>query len=192
MTRNIVSFVGCDRPTKVHRLTQAIAAKLEAENDVSVTHLDLSHAGPNLFTVNRKALDRQSESLISEIEHCDALIVGCPVYQGSYPGLFKHVFDLVHPLALRGRPTVLCAVGGGHRHALVVEHHLRPLFGFFEAGTVATGIYACSAELEPDGLLPSTLAARIDSAVDQMRKQLVQSHQSSGIRWKDVELLEQF
>jgi len=192
MRRNIVSFVGCDRPTKVHRLTQAIAAKLEAEDRASVTHLDLSDAGPNLYTVNRQALDRQSESLISEIEHCDALIVGCPVYQGSYPGLFKHVFDLVHPLALRGRPTVLCAVGGGHRHALVVEHHLRPLFGFFEAGTVATGIYACSAELEMDRDLPETLQTRIESAVEQMRKQLVQSHQTSGIRWKDVELLEQF
>ena len=72
----------------------------------------------------------------------DALIVGSPVYKGSYTGLFKHLFDFVEPEALAGKPVILTATGGGPRHALVVEHSLRPLFGFFTALTIPTAIYA--------------------------------------------------
>src|SRR3954471_22141706 len=45
--------------------------------------------------------------------------------EGSYTGLFKHLFDLVNPGALADKPVVLTATGGGPRHALVVEHQLR-------------------------------------------------------------------
>ncbi len=63
----------------------------------------------------------------------DGLIVGSPVYKGAYTGLFKHLFDLVDPGALAGKPVAIVATGGGARHALVVEHAFRPLFGFFGA-----------------------------------------------------------
>ena len=72
----------------------------------------------------------------------DALVLASPVYKGSYCGLFKHLFDLLDPLSLAGKPVLLGATGGGPRHALVIEHQLRPLLGFFEAQTLATGIYA--------------------------------------------------
>ena len=40
----------------------------------------------------------------------------------------------------------LTATGGGPRHALVVEHALRPLFGFFAALTLPTAVYASDAD----------------------------------------------
>ena len=69
----------------------------------------------------------------------DALVLASPVYKGSYCGLFKHLLDLLDPLSLAGKPVLLGATGGGPRHALVIEHQLRPLLGFFEAQTLATG-----------------------------------------------------
>ena len=56
--------------------------------------------------------------------------------------------------ALRGKPVILTATGGGERHALIVEHQLRPLFGFFEALTMPTAIYASDKDFA-DGALVS-------------------------------------
>ena len=57
------------------------------------------------------------------------------------------MFDLVEPDRLAGKPVAIAATGGGPRHALVVEHALRPLFGFFTALTVPTAVYAADGEL---------------------------------------------
>ncbi|HEU0163905.1 MAG TPA: NAD(P)H-dependent oxidoreductase, partial [Thermomicrobiales bacterium] len=49
---------------------------------------------------------------VSAIEQADLLIAASPVFNGGYSGLFKHLFDLVDPRALRGTPTILGATGG--------------------------------------------------------------------------------
>ena len=96
----------------------------------------------------------------------DVLVVGSAVHKGSYPGLFKNLFDLIDPSALLGKPVSLTATGGGDKHALVIEHQFRPLFGFFEAATLATGVYA-STDNFSDGVPSSaSLLVRIDRAVD--------------------------
>jgi len=65
---------------------------------------------------------RRRLSLNKTIEEADALVVLTPVYKGSYTGLLKHLFDFIDPAALAGRPIVLTAIGGGQKHALVLEH----------------------------------------------------------------------
>ena len=80
--------------------------------------------------------------MIDDIERADLLIVGTPVYRGSYTGAFKHVFDLVRHDRLRGTPVILTATGGSQMHGLVTEHQLRPLFGFFGALSLPTTVYA--------------------------------------------------
>jgi FMN reductase len=110
--------------------------------------------------------------VIEAIERADALVIGCPVFQGSYPGLFKHVFDLIEPSALRNRPVLLTAVGGGLRHSLLVEHQLRPLFGFFEACTISTAIYASAAEIPAGAPVAPITVARIANAADQFAAHL--------------------
>ncbi|OYU96670.1 MAG: FMN reductase, partial [Burkholderiales bacterium PBB5] len=82
------------------------------------------------------------------IESADLVIAATPVYKGSYTGLFKHLFDLVDPNALVGRPVLLAANGGSERHALVVDHQLRPLFAFFRALTVPSAVYAAEADFD--------------------------------------------
>jgi FMN reductase len=166
-TDNVVAFVGSRRPTKAHLLVAAVSAACRDRHQIGVRTVDLANAGCGLCALERDELDPQSKALIGELEGCDGLIVGCPVFQGSYPGLFKHVFDLVRPSALRNKPVLLTAVGGGLRHSLVVEHQLRPLFGFFEASTISTAIYACADELASGEAQSSVLKTRIANAVDQ-------------------------
>ncbi|MDL5351627.1 NAD(P)H-dependent oxidoreductase [Microbacterium sp. zg-YB36] len=87
------------------------------------------------------------------------------VYRASFTGLFKHLFDFVEQYALVGTP-VLVAATGGDRHALMLEHQLRPLFGFFQALTLPVGVYASAADFDGYVLRSPAVHARIDQAVD--------------------------
>ncbi|MBR1218951.1 NAD(P)H-dependent oxidoreductase [Bradyrhizobium sp. U87765 SZCCT0131] len=171
-TPRLVGFCGTSwRPAKARALVEAASHELAARHGLPVRVLDLVDAGAGLAAFTRDGLDHAARGVIEAIEAADGLVIGCPVFQGSYPGLFKHVFDLIGPGALKNRPVLLTAVGGGLRHSLVVEHQLRPLFGFFEACTVSTAVYAGSAEIA-DGTLPPMIAARLADAVDQFAAHL--------------------
>lgn len=168
MTFRIVGFSGSrSAPSKTQALIGLAVSRLSQRfGALAVCHsvVDLQ---PSLGAAGSLAdLDPPAAGIVQSLVTADALILGVPVYKGSYPGLFKHLFDLIEPEALRGKPVLLLATGGGERHALVIEHQLRPLMGFFEAATLPTGVYAASAEFR-DGL-PSApaLLARLDRAVE--------------------------
>ncbi len=87
------------------------------------------------------------------VEEADAYLVATPVYRASYTGALKNFFDLVpnEPGVrdpLRGKVVGLLATGGSDHHYLVLEHQLRPLFGFFGAYTPTRAIYASSKDFD--------------------------------------------
>jgi FMN reductase len=93
-------------------------------------------------------------------------VIGSPTFKGSCTGLFKHFFDLLEPTSLKGSQSS-SRRGGGERHSLVVEHQLRPLFGYFEALTIPTGIYASDRDF-PDGVIISEgIRDRTEQAVTE-------------------------
>ena len=53
-----------------------------------------------------------------------------------------------------------------HRHALVIDHQLRPLFGFFQAHTLPYGLYVAAEAFTDYQLLEATHLARIARALD--------------------------
>ena len=58
--------------------------------------------------------------------------------------------------------------GGGPRHALVVEHSLRPLFGFFSAHTIPSAVYGSDADFRDGVLVDDGVKARIADAASQL------------------------
>jgi FMN reductase len=157
------------RPSKTSTLVELVAADVLSRTHARVDIFDLVDAGPGLgAALQRQDLTLPAARIVDAIEQADALIVGTPVYKGAYTGLFKHVFDLVDPRALVGKPVVLTATGGGPRHALVVEHALRPLFGFFEALTVPTAVYASDADFVEGQLSEAGVLARVSTAAQQL------------------------
>lgn len=102
----------------------------------------------------------------------DVIVIGTPVYKGSYTGLLKHFMDLLEPKTLNGKVAVLAATGGSDHHSLVLEHHLRPLLSFFGAHTVPTTVYVKDTDFvkEEDGsyrLDKPEIGTRIDAIVGQ-------------------------
>jgi FMN reductase len=102
-----------------------------------------------------------------EVEQADVLVVATPVFRGAYTGLFKHFFDFIDQDALIDKPILLAATGGSDRHALVIDHQLRPLFSFFQARTLPLGVYATDKEFVDYRLRDEALIQRAALAVQR-------------------------
>ncbi len=141
------------RPSKTRTLVDTIVREAAARGPVEARVFDFVDAGTGLGAAwTRDQLPLPARRIVEAIEEADGLVVASPVYKGSYTGLFKHLFDLIDPTALAGKPVAIAATGGGARHALVVEHSFRPLFGFFGALQVPVTVYASDADFA-DGVL---------------------------------------
>ncbi len=158
-----------NRPSKTYCLVQEVADRSVREYGFDHAVYDLLDVGPSLGrALSRKDLDDQAKSVIDEIVGADALIIGSPTYKGSYPGLFKHLIDLIDPHELRAKPVIITATGGGDRHALMVEHQLRPLFGFFMSHTLPTAVYASDRDFANYKLSSEPLSSRIGEVVSEL------------------------
>ena len=171
MTRpKIVGFAGSSsRPSRTRALVEALANAAARRAGGDVTLYDLNEVHPSLgATLDPASAPPDLAALIASITEADALIVGSPVYKGTYTGLFKHLFDLIEPKALKDKPVLLSATGGSERHALVLDHGLRPLFAFFSADIIATGVYATEADFTDYRPSSAPLLSRIDRAAVEL------------------------
>lgn len=160
-------------PSKTRALVDFATTKTATEYGGTATSYDLLDIGPSLgVATHLEALDPLARAIVDSIVTADLLIIGTPVYKGSYTGLFKHLIDLLSPTALTDKPILLLATGGGDRHALVIEHQLRPLFGFFEAAVLPTGIYAGPNDFTAGLPTAPALIERLDRAIRQFAPHL--------------------
>jgi FMN reductase len=159
---------GTYRPSRTLVLTQALVAGFEEHLPIESRIIELGDiARPLGAALSRQELPAEVESQLRAIETADLLIVASPVYRGAYPGLLKHLFDLIDLNALIDTPTLLAATGGSDRHALVLDHQLRPLFSFFQALTLPIGVYATEADFSNYQITSEPLKARIRLAVER-------------------------
>ena len=170
MPLRIIGFAGSQSsPSKTRTLVDVAAKRAAARFGGIAETYDLTDLQPALGAAGSLAeIQGKPRAIIDAILSADALVVGSPVYKGSYTGLFKHLFDLIDPASLVGKPVLLTATGGGEKHALVIEHQLRPLFGFFEAAVLPTGIYASAADFTGSALVSDALLQRLDRAIGQL------------------------
>ncbi|TPN85539.1 FMN reductase [Mesorhizobium sp. CU2] len=168
------------RPSKTRAFVDLIVQDIANRHGLAGHTYDIDDVGPSLGSArSARDLDARAQAILAQVIAADVLVVGSPTYKGSYTGLFKHFFDLIDPSALRGKPVLLTATGGGERHALIVEHQLRPLFGFFEAFTLPTAIYATDKDFTDGVLRSEPILKRAAQAVGEVAVQL---GNRSGVR----------
>lgn len=175
MNGKVVGLSGSlSHPSRTRVLVDAAVMRTAVRYAREPAVIELSAISGSLGSATRLAdLDPAARGAVKLILEADALVLASPVYKGSYGGLFKHLLDLLEPLALVGKPVLLGATGGGSRHALVIEHQLRPLLGFFEAQTLATGVYASDTDFRDGQIVSEALIERLDRAVGQFAPFLV-------------------
>ncbi|WP_437880464.1 FMN reductase [Pseudomonas sp. LRF_L74] len=168
---NIVAVSGgAYRPSRTLVLAEAILAEVAETLHATTRIVELADiARPVGGALSRNELPAEVEEQIRAIENADLLIVASPVYRGSYPGLLKHLFDLVGIEALVDTPVLLAATGGSPLHALVIDHQLRPLFSFFQSLTLPIGVYATEADFADYRIVSESLQARIRLAAARAR-----------------------
>ena len=153
-------------PSRTTALVEEIVAAFARVIEIDPHLITLNELGPHLAGVlSRKALPPNAEAELQRIEAADLLIVATPVYRASFTGLFKHLFDFVDQYALVDTPVLLAATGGSERHALIIEHQLRPLFGFFQSLALPVGVYARDSDIIDYKIADPQLADRIEKAV---------------------------
>ncbi|MCB5187479.1 FMN reductase [Methylobacillus caricis] len=136
-----------NNPSRTTTLLKVIVKELQQRLPLDVHFIELQDIGPLLgSSLSRLALPKQAVDEILKIEEADILAVATPVYRASVTGLFKHLFDFVGHETLVNTPVFLAATGGSERHALVIDHQLRPLFSFFQALTLPLGVYGSEAD----------------------------------------------
>lgn len=159
---------GLQRPSKSAALAEHLL-DLIAEAIPCEQHLvELGQLAPQLAgAVWRSQLPDAVEWELGVVEQADIVVVTTPVYRGSYTGLFKHFFDFIHHDALIDKPVLLAATGGSERHALIIDHQLRPLFSFFQARTLPLGVYATDKDFADYRLHDEALIERARLAVQR-------------------------
>lgn len=150
---------GLQRPSRSAALATHLLDLISDELPCEQRLVELGQLAPQLAgAVWRTHLPDAVERQLAAVEQADVLVVATPVFRGAYTGLFKHFFDFVHQDALVDKPVLLAATGGSERHALVIDHQLRPLFSFFQARALPLGVYATDKDftdyrLEDEGLI---------------------------------------
>lgn len=149
--------------SRTHALLKVLVERLQIDlHWVRIAELGGALAG----SLERDSASAQLLPHLCAVEEADLIIAGSPVYRASYTGLFKHFFDLVDYQALKGVPVLLAATGGSERHALVIDHQLRPLFAFFQAHTLPYGLYATPEAFDDYHLADPAQFERIERALD--------------------------
>jgi FMN reductase len=163
---SIVAVAGSlHAPSKTVTLATRIAREVASNLDADVHVIQLAQIGRELgAALGRKELSSELEATLARVESADVLVVASPVYRATYTGLFKHLFDFVGQDALVDVPVILSATGGNERHSLVIEHAFRPLFAFFRAASVPTGVYANDKDFENGELVNPEVIRSIERA----------------------------
>ncbi|CAB5686330.1 FMN reductase (NADPH) [Comamonas aquatica] len=170
---------GLQRPSKSAALAEHLLDLIADEIPSQQCLIEIGEIAPQLAgSVLRSHLPASVQQTLAAVEQADVLVVATPVFRGAYTGLFKHFFDFINQDALIDKPVLLAATGGSERHALVIDHQLRPLFSFFQARTLPLGVYATDKDFVNYRLEDDALVARAYLAVQRALPLIGLSRQS--------------
>jgi FMN reductase len=158
-------------PSRTSTLVAATVDRLAAELPDAETVIveigpllaDLGAAG------DREHMSDATRAALEAVEAADVLVVGSPAFRAAYSGAFKLFFDWIGQYDLVDTPVLLTATGGSDRHALLVEHQMRPLFGFFQSTTLPLAVFGNERDFDKRvggyDIASVDLELRIDQAV---------------------------
>lgn len=169
------------RQSKTGILIDAVGDAIARAVPVESHTIALSDVGQEIMCgLTRPEISAEGEKLVRLVERADVIVVGTPVYRAAYTGLLKHFFDLIDRDAMRNRKAVLCATGANQMHALVLEHVLRPLMGFFFIQTTPTALYGVSDDFANGAISSPLLKENVDRAANELAGLFAVSSTASG------------
>ncbi len=165
----IVSINGSPRVgSRTGILLQSIVDSISAKAQVRSERVDLAAESSEIFSgISRDKLTQRGEELVSLAEQADLMVIGSPIYRGTYTGIFKHYFDLVDRDRIANGLAVIAATAGAPHHALAIEHQFRPLMGFFNVQTAASAPFGVDIDFEGGRIVNKTLLNQVGRAASE-------------------------
>ncbi|MDO8108489.1 NAD(P)H-dependent oxidoreductase [Isoptericola sp. b441] len=108
------------------------------------------------------------DAFLSQVAGADAVVLVTPIYSGAYTGMVKDLVDLLPAEALAGVPVLIGGTGGTARHALALDHTLRPLLGHVRAVVAPSAVFAATEDFGGAGEGAQSLARRVDRAAREL------------------------
>lgn len=148
--RLVVVSAGLRQPSSTRlladRMSAAAVDALElAGVAVAATTVELrEHARDLTSMVLTGVPSPRLSAFLDAVRSADALVLVTPIWSGSYTGMVKDLVDLLGEDGLEGVPVLMGATAGTGRHALALEHTLRPLLGHVKALVAPTGVFAAT------------------------------------------------
>ncbi|MDD2932654.1 MAG: NAD(P)H-dependent oxidoreductase [Methylotenera sp.] len=166
---NIVGLSGSlSSPSRTKGLVSAILNEVSSRSGHQTKLIDIADIAQDLGkTFSAENLSPALQKAYQQLETADVLVIGVPVYKASYPGLFKHFFDLIDHKVLEGKVAVIAATGGSDQHALVLEHQLRTLLNFLGVYTAPKTVFAKDADFTNYQVSSADITERIVLVAEQ-------------------------
>lgn len=171
--RVVVITAGLSEPSSTRLLADLLgeATKVALEEGGRTAQVDVIELRPLAHAITDALLigflSGDLAKAVEVVASADAVIAVSPVFSASYSGLFKTFFDILETGTLDGKPVLVAATAGSARHSLVLDHALRPLFGYLHAIVVPTGVFAASEDWGSNGVA-GELRQRIDRAASEL------------------------
>lgn len=128
----IYILVGTDRPASKSLTVAKTIENLYKNMDEDVSLLQLEDLALNELNGSHYSSPKPAkiEKAIHDLLHADGLVVVCPEYNGSMPGILKLFIDqMKYPESFENRPVCFVGLGGRFGGLRPVEH-LQQIFGY--------------------------------------------------------------
>jgi FMN reductase len=174
VTSIVVITAGLSQPSATRLLADWLARAISGALDGSSTELSVEivelreYARDLANNVVAGFPSPRLAAVIDRVSSADGLVAVTPIYTGSYSGLFKMFVDVLDPDALAGKPVLIAATAGSARHALALEHAMRPLFSYLRTVVVPTAVFAAT----EDWAVGRDLGDRIERAAEELARLL--------------------
>lgn len=96
------------------------------------------------------------------LAEADALLIGFPICQGSFPGTLKNVLDLLPEGGLKNKVVGIIANAGSSRYFLVPEYQLKPVITAMKGQVVGTTAFVEAREIYRTEIIEDATKDRID------------------------------
>jgi NAD(P)H-dependent FMN reductase len=170
MSTRLVAVSGSRRDGSYTK--QALEHVLESarESGTETTLLDLGAVDVPLYHPDRSAVGRGDVAdALRLVREADAVVLGSPVYHGSYSSTFKNFHDYCGFDEYDETVVGLVAVAGGGSHGSTLEHMRSTVRGVH--GVVVprqVGIRSARTKFVEGALTDEAIADRLDALADQV------------------------
>jgi len=176
--RVLVVSAGLRTPSSTRLLADRLGAAAQGAladrgQAAEVTTVELREHARDLTTMLLTGTPTPAlDELFAAVQAADAVVLVTPIYSGSYTGMVKDLVDLLPEDALAGVPVLMGGTGGTVRHALALEHTLRPLLGHVHAVTVPTDVFAATEDFGAAAVDGAQGADGLDGRVHRAAREL--------------------